>query len=195
MSALDEVYRDRKLIRGVSQAIGATTQDLIQKVQKLQDKIKELQQKGRQLEKVDIKELRRELISHGNSFIIRPFSDAEMNVIFVNQPLEAELDKDKLGEIVDAVRGGEEKVVGFLSASCEDKTIAICFASKELGGAVQCGRILSEISASFGQKAGGRPDFAAATYKWTDRNNKDALHKHAETAFQARQSSMQKGSK
>jgi alanyl-tRNA synthetase len=127
--------------------------DLPRRIEQLQQQLAELKKGGaRKSAAVDIKAERKRLLSQAEK-------SGDVHVVVAELP---DVPPKAMGDLADALRGGNEKVTGVLAASGGGKVVLLAFASKGLAqdGKIHAGRLVAEVARAVGGKGGGRPDFA-----------------------------------
>ncbi len=135
----------RQQTRVMSRTLGVAVEQLGVRVEKLLAENKRLR-KGQGQPKVDMAALRRQLLAEGELV-------GDVLLVFASVP---SCDAKRLAELADALRGGDEAVVGVLAASGERPPL-VAFATRALADAGRVNAV--ELIRAVG-KGGGRPDFS-----------------------------------
>jgi len=174
-AAVEEALADRSLLQDAAKRLTAPTHELVRRIEALQEQVKELRKKGAASAQQDVGALRKRLLEEAEVV-----SGARVVVAQIDVP-----DRKVLGEIADALRGGDDQVAGALAAVVEEKTIFLAFATKDLVAKrkLSAGEVVKKVAEALGQKGGGRPDFAQTG--WKGEEGIDQALAAAKAAFRA----------
>ena len=157
LGAVEDALADRALLHGLAKRLATAPSEIARRLDALQEQVKELKKKGAAAAQQDVGGLRAKLLDEAEAV-----GGARLVVARVDVP-----DRKVLGELADALRGGDDAVAGALVAFIEDKTAFLTFATADLvkGKGVRAGDIVRAVAESVGQRGGGRPDFAQTGWK------------------------------
>ncbi|MFH2006533.1 MAG: alanine--tRNA ligase [bacterium] len=142
--SLERVRELRQTTQGLERLLGVPRDQLPARVEKLLEENKRLRKGG--AAKADIGSLRRELLQG---------ADRVGDVYLVFAQVE-QVNAKQAADLADALRGGDEQVVGVLAAA-GDKPALVAFATRSL---TDSGRANATELVRLVGKGGGRPDFA-----------------------------------
>ena len=149
--AVEHLLELRRAAQAAARRLGVATDQLEARVEKLLEENRELRKGGGGQKKADIAGLRRQLLDGAARA-------GKVHLIFDAVP---ELPAKQLGELADALRSGQEQVVGVLASAGETPAL-VAFASRELAESGRASAV--ELVRRLG-KGGGRADFAKGAVK------------------------------
>jgi alanyl-tRNA synthetase len=157
LAAVRDAQSDRKLLKACAVTLSVPPAELPARIEGMREQMKELRKRGEKRAQEDVGDARREILEK-----------AEMREDVYLVACEAPgCTRETLAELADALRSGKDPVAGILYSRVEGTFFAQAFASKSLSsaGRFDAGKAIRELAARFGQRGGGRPDFAQAGWK------------------------------
>jgi alanyl-tRNA synthetase len=154
LGALHWVQQQRGALHRVVEALRVNPEQAVDTVEKLQGEIKRLAR--------EVTQLKTKLAAGGGA----SGGDAEDTIEVAGVKLArrkvADLDKDALRGLADALKARIKSGVVVLASVVEDKVQIVVAVTPDLTRRVKAGQIVKEIAPIVGGGGGGRPDFAEA---------------------------------
>jgi alanyl-tRNA synthetase len=175
--AVLDAQMERKILKESALKLSVPPEELSQRIEALRGQVKELRKHTAEKESKDLARIRREVLEKAEKL-------GDVFLVWSSMP---DSGRDELAELSDALRSGKEPVAGVLFGGREGKIFAQAFASKNIvsAGRFDAGKVIRELAGLFGQKGGGRPDFAQTGWKSEEAVTSSEFLKKIESIKQA----------